>query len=655
MLPDVNAAGTDGPFRTLPRAQQAVREAKHGGKLAEAARVVLRDGNYFLDAPLFFTPEDSGTPEETGPGGEIATPACPVHYTAFPGERPIISGGRQITGWHAETLRGLPVWAVTLPEVAAGEWAFHQLFVNGERRWRPRLPKEGLFTIAELIDARFEGSYRDTIMHGADRFHYAEGDLDPTWSHVQDIEITVLTLWVSLHAQVKSLDPATRVCVLDRNSQRRMADDNKPQGARYFVDNVFEAFATPGQWYLDRTAGTLYYAPLPGETMDGTEVIAPYHTELLSLAGDDLETAPVQCLQFSDLTFAHNEWWPTVEQADLRQSATLVPGAVMLSATRECSFTHCAFTHLGSYAVELTEACRDIEVHGCDFHDLGAGGVKIWHGCHRNTVADCEFSQGGQLFHAGVGIIVGKASGNILIHNHIHHFYYTGISVGWVWGYKESGGYGNIIEYNHIHDIGQGWLSDMGGIYTLGVSPGTRIRYNCIHDVCKHGYGGWGIYLDEGSGDILVENNLCYRTQTAGFHQHYGRNNIIRNNIFALGGEDQIARGRTESHRSFTIKHNIIYFREGELFSTGYAGGGWTPENALFAQNLYWDAAGRALSFSGETLAAWQARGEDLGSVQADPGFRDPEHGDFRLPEDSPAFDVGFKAFDLSAVGPRGE
>ncbi len=203
----------------------------------------------------------------------------------------------------------------------------------------------------------------------------------------------------------------------------------------------------------------------------------------------------------------------------------------------------------------------------------------------------------------------------------------------------------------------------MGGIYTLGVQPGTVLRGNLIHDIQQRNYGGWCIYLDEGSSHILVEGNVCYRAGTNVFNQHYGRENVVRNNIFANGGHSVVSTGRLEDHNSFTLTHNILVTDGKPIFAVA-AARATGPLGLRSDCNVVWDTSGDPCFCAMQSMehpesakrwnrTTWKQTGNDLFSVVADPSFRDPAKGDFTLKPDSPVAKVGFKAFDLSKVGPR--
>jgi parallel beta-helix repeat protein len=169
-----------------------------------------------------------------------------------------------------------------------------------------------------------------------------------------------------------------------------------------------------------------------------------------------------------------------------------------------------------------------------------------------------------------------------------------------------------------------------------------------IHDVCSFSYGGWGLYTDEGSSGIRLENNIVYRVKDGCFHQHYGKDNIVRNNIFAYSfTKGQIQRSRDEDHRSFAFERNIVYFDRGNLVA-----GNWSKGTFPFDNNCYFEVSGRAIAFPGGlNFQQWQAKGQDQHSIIADPLFVDPPHGDFTLHPRSPALKLGFKPIDVDEIG----
>ena len=266
-------------------------------------------------------------------------------------------------------------------------------------------------------------------------------------------------------------------------------------------------------------------------------------------------------------------------------------------------------------------------------------------------VDNCFIHDTGHMFHAGVGVWIGRSSHNTVTHNEICDLDYTGVSVGWSWGYAPSSAHHNVIEYNHIHHIGRAVLGDMGGIYTLGISPGTRLRHNIIHDVYSPGIGGGaGIYPDEGSTGLLIENNLVYNTERGCFSQHYGRENTVRNNIFAFSRTGEIARYREEDHLSFIFERNIVYSTSGYFLL-----GGWRNGNYRMQGNLYWDTSTGTLtlttwaSMSGSRWAATRARSSPIRCLSPQtPSIS----GSSRTPRRSK---LGFKPFDLDEVGLYGE
>lgn len=646
------------PFASLERAREEISAVRKRGGVLRPVTVYIRGGEYEMRKPVVFGPDDSGTP------------TAGIVFQAFDTEKPVFSGGRRITGWTAGT-NG--VWTASVPDATTG-WKFRQLFVNGQARRRARTPNEGFYRVTGFPDGGRDVNYHTP----SQRFQFKPGDIDPRWTNLDDVEVIVYHFWTDSHLPIQSVDTATNVVTFKHKSGKVFTDDFTADGARYIVENVFEALDQPGEWYLNRRTGTLYYKPMSGEDMARAEVIAPALPEFIRFEGDPAHNRFVEHIAFKGLGFTYTNWDLPPGNSNDRQGSATVPAAITLHGARHVSFESCGLKNLGTFAFELTEGSMYDEFTRNELTHLAAGGFRIngateaGHPLERsgfNRITDNTIGYYGEVFPSAVGVLLMNAESNIVEHNHIHHGYYTGVSIGWQWGYQRSISRDNVIAFNHIHDIGQGLLSDMGGIYTLGVSPGTVIRNNLIHDVDANRYGGWGIYNDEGSTHILVEDNVVYNTKFAGYDIHYAREITVRNNVFALGRQDELSRTRMEPHKSVFFENNIVYWTEGKLLAgnwddkpysfyfrpTGENGTETVQSTFDMDWNVYFNPKLTAdqVRFGEATLEQWRARGKDVHSLYADPLFVDPAHGDFRLKNGSPALSLGFKPVDLDSVGPR--
>jgi len=659
-LPKPSPDFTDGPFATLERARDAVRQFKSVPSNTNISPVVwIGGGTYYLSKPLELNHEDS------------AQSGTVIRYSAMPGEKPVISGGRKLTGWKQVNEGGKNLWMIEIPEVREGKWYFHQLWINGEPRPRSRHPNTGYFAVESVPDATNGVQWTQ----GQSRFVFKNGDIG-NWKNYKNGEVRVMNRWTESHLPIMAIDFEKRIIMFRKRSVFKL-----DPGDLYYVENVFETLDAPGEWYLDRETGKLYYYPKNGEDINSVEAIAPVLPQVITIKGDGQNKQFMQSIVFEGLTFSHTEWYfpdgfdkgdekvnvwppPKAEVGGFAQAAVGVPGAIKAEFLRNSIFTNCSFINIGNYAVELGRGCHGNKITYCELQNLGAGGIKIGETSIRsnpeeitsgNEVSDCNIANGGLIFHSAIGIWIGQSPSNKLIHNHIHDFYYTGISIGWTWGYSKALATNNLVEYNHVHHIGiksngdGPILSDMGGIYTLGLHTGSKILNNLWHDIQGLRYGGWGIYFDEGTTGILAENNLVYRTTHGGFHQHYGKDNIVRNNIFAFAKDHQIQRTRAEEHLSFIFEKNIVYWKEGKLLDGNYSG-----TNFIFRSNIYWNVTTTNFNFDKFTFDEWQKKkGQDLGSIIADPMFEDTSKDNYRFKAGSPINKIGFTPFDYSNFGVR--
>jgi len=520
---DANPGTQAKPFATLERARDEVRKLKVRGALKEPVTVFVWGGIYALSETLKLTGDDSGTKE------------APIIYRAFEGEKPILIGGKTITGF--VPYKGEILKADVGTQGFKGV-NFRQLFFDGKRQhlarypnFDPQNPYGGGWAYA---DGKPVPMYQDISDESRRTLYYKEQDARQ-WARPEEGEVFVFPRynWWNNIARIASVDRVKRLATLTGNCSYAI----RP-GDRYYVRGLFEALDAPGEWYLDKETWTLYF--WPPAPLEGKAVYAPTLRTIL-------EMSDVSHVTFRGFTIEGCEGT-----------------AISLKNCSDCLVAGNTVRNVGDYGgggVSVNGGFRN-GIVGNDIYEVGRDAISLSGGDRITLTPGENYAENNYIHHTGVfykqGVGISLTGcGNRASRNLIHDCPRFGILFS---------GNNLIIEYNRIRHVNLE-TEDTGVVYTGGrdwiSSRGTVIRYNFFSDSLGYGkdskgnwmspHFAWGVYLDDNTGGVDVIGNIVVRCARAGLHLHNGRDNLIENNIFIEGGLYQYEySGWTQTHRYWT-------------------------------------------------------------------------------------------------------
>lgn len=492
---DNNPGTLELPFATIVKARNVVRTINR--PMTGDIIINLRGGTYELTSTFTLTSDDSGNDGYT------------IIYQNYNCEIPILSGGRKISGWTIhDTTKNIYQAKV---DTASNT---RQLYVNGLRAIRARS--------------------KDATGWKESGDGYTCPEEVATWKNITNVEVVSYKEWKCHRGSIMSINGSH--VIMDQPYWKYL--HNQYDAPPVWIENAYELLDTEGEWYLNHSAGILYYKPRVGENMKNVEVIMP-RLEVL-IQGSNMSNVQFKGITFSYVTWLQpnsNNGFPCT-QADYigyRQ----IPGNLIFDHCSNLHFENNTFTHLGVSGLQLYLGCKNNIIDYNTFNDISGsaisiGGISKFDPTEKdlvrdNTLANNYITKVAVEYESCVGIFVGYTEHTVITHNEIKYLPYTAISVGWGWNYKKIAGKNNEISYNLIDSV-MLILRDGGGIYTLSSQPGSQVHDNFINHIFSK---SWSLYPDEGSSNMNWYHNVVSNMTN---WLHLGNPNIqndtIKNNYY---------------------------------------------------------------------------------------------------------------------------
>jgi len=558
---DRNSGSREAPKLTLQAALRQAREMRRLNTpgIEDGIQLILKEGTYSLYEPLSVRPEDSGTA------------FSPTTIAGADGEKVIISGGVQISGWKQSG----KYWVADVPGFNGRPLDFRQLWINGRKAVRARditdfeamnriigtdPENQRLWVPAKAVQSILKAPYPEMVLHQM----WAISNL-----RIKSVEIHGDSAAVRFH------DPESKI-----QFEHPWPGPMTTPGyeSPFYLTNAMELLDEPGEWFHNMKTGKLFYLPFQHEVITEIDAVVPA-METLVLVEGTLDR-PVANILFRNIQFSHTTWMRPSEKGHVPLQAGMYlteayridpkmkraggnhdldnqgwlgrpAAAISLSGTKNIDFEKCVFSHLASTGMDYVRGNNGGKIEGSVFKDIGANGLVIGsfspsshethypynpadkrEVCSHQHIVNNLFEDVANEDWGCVAIAAGYVNNILIAHNEIREASYTAISLGWGWNSTPGCMENNRIHANHIWHFAR-HMYDVSGIYTLGNQPNTVISENCIHDIYRPGYvhiptHWFYLYTDEGSSFITVRDNW---TEGEKFLQNAnGAGNVWKNN-----------------------------------------------------------------------------------------------------------------------------
>lgn len=664
---DTNDGSLSSPFNTLEKARDKVREIIASGEYPkEGITICLRGGDYKIEKGLELGAQDSGTE------------GAPVIYTSYQGETARITGGVKLPYSSFEAISGdmaskildknaagkvlqLDLAKLGITElgklsrrgyiIADDEIPQAELYVNGSRMQLARWPNNEWVGTTGIV--RSGARSKTGVMEGA--VYKIDYDRPTKWKTNIDEIYTSGVLGPNYFYGYFPIEKIEAGQITLREGS--VTDYYSKHFIKY--ENIFEEIDEPGEYYIDRKTGMLYFYPTDGFSAESDICLSQIGENIIS--GSNVKNVTFKNLKFE-------------------ASRAVI---IRINDSEKITVENCEISGTGTNGVYLKGT--DCVVKNCLIHDIGSTGVSISGGDYNNIVSSGNVVTNNKIYKAAqiersyqAGVLVGYQSVGINVsHNEIYDMPHTAVIVY---------GPNHTIEYNNIYDAVKEF-HDMDAIYmNVYQYPWERnvlIRRNYIHDLGQQTFtekqmNVAGIRTDNNGNGLNVIENVFYNIgyQNANGIRGVcaqGIENVVKNNIFVdTSGTYEGAHTYNPDakwdlqsasvkpiHDQWSIynskyseqnpevahffEHHFAAYEKNNVFS------GNVIVNIKFPLSTLNSAPAKEGFFAAEQLV----EAENNLVTKQDPGFADYANKDFTLKEDSEVYKQikDFPKIDFNNIG----